>query len=188
MYTSSLLLSSSPDIWSGEDGLASKEWVFCPDRSAEASLPEASLYCGELVLGLVVPLGIPHGALATLSISSPPSSSASEPRIPSSLIPPFCLILPCRGSNVFLWRTLVLPPATPFTAFTGTPGEGWPTTWYSSLSHLSCILCLPFQVVCSTRTRFPSSSSAPLHLWSYSSLGLVFLPLGHLFGLIVGKP
>ena len=46
-------------------------------------------------------------------------------------------------------------------------------TWYSPLSHLSCILCLPFQAVFLTRTRSPMSSAAPLHLLSYSPLCLV---------------
>ena len=86
--------------------------------------------------------------------------------------PPGCLILPCRGSNRFLCRTLVLAPATPSTLYTGIPGLGCPITWYSSLSLLPCILCLPFQAVFLIRTRSPMSSPAHLHLLSYNPLCL----------------
>ena len=40
------------------------------------------------------------------------------------------------------------------------------------LSHLSWILCLPFQAVCFIRTRSHTSKAAPLHFISYSSLCL----------------
>ena len=86
--------------------------------------------------------------------------------------PSCCLILPCKGSNRLQCSTLVLPPAIHFTSYTGIPGVGCPITWYSSLSHLSCILCLPFQAVFLTRTRFPMPNAAPLHLMSYSPLCL----------------
>ena len=94
------------------------------------------------MLGLVLLLGLPWGALTTLGISSPPSISPSQPEMSSPFIPPCCLTLPCRGSNRFLWKTLVLPPATPCIVYMATPRVGWPTTWYSLLFHLSWIFCL----------------------------------------------
>ena len=100
------------------------------------------------------------------------SSSSSGAWESSTSCPPCCLTLPCRGSNRSQCRTLVLPPATLFTSYTGIPGLVCPMTWYSSLSHLSCILCLPFQAVFLTRTRSPMSSAASLHLLSYRSLCL----------------
>ena len=124
VYISSSLLSSSPDMGSGKDGAAFKEF-FCLDsslefevpdsRSAEASFTiEASSCWGGLALGLVVLLGLPWGTLATLGISSLPSSSSSELEMPSPFIPPCGLTLPCRGNNRFLCRTLVLPPCNTF--------------------------------------------------------------------------
>ena len=125
---------------SGEDGVAINEFF----RLAEASFTTETSFCWMgLNLGLVVHLDLSQGALATLGISSLPSSSSSEPEMPSSSVPPCCLTLPCRGSNRFLCRTLVLPPGNTFTVYTETLVVGWPTTWYSPLSHLSWILCLP---------------------------------------------
>ena len=100
-YISSSLLSSSPDMGSGEDGAANKEWFFCLDSSlkseapdsgsAEASFLEASFCSVGLALGLVLLLGLPWGVLSTLGISSAPSSSSSESEMPSPFIPPCCL-------------------------------------------------------------------------------------------------
>ena len=134
VYVFSPLLSSSPDMDSGEDGIVIEEGF----GSAEASATTEASFCWVgLDFGLVVLLGLSLGALATLGITSLPSSSSSEPEMPSPSVPPGSLTLPCRGSKRFLWRILDLPPATLFTVYTGTPGVGWPTTWYSPLSHLS---------------------------------------------------
>ena len=96
---------------SGEDGVAINEFF----RLAEASFTTETSFCWMgLNLGLVVHLDLSQGALATLGISSLPSSSSSEPEMPSSSVPPCCLTLPCRGSNRFLCRTLVLPPGNTF--------------------------------------------------------------------------
>ena len=124
VYISFSLPSSSPDMDSGEDGVVIKESV----RSAKTSFTRQASFCWVgCELGLMVLLGLSQGALATLGISCLPSCSSLKPEMPSPSVPPCCLTLPCRGSNRFLCMTLVQPPATLFTVYTGTPGVGWPT-------------------------------------------------------------
>ena len=129
----------------------------------------SGLFLGEAGLFPVLTWGVLGTPGNPLSSSS---SSSLGPRGSSTSCPPCCLSLPCNGSNRLQCSTLFLPPATHFTSYRGIPGLGCPITWYSSLSHLSCILCLPFQAVFLTRTRSPMSSAAPLHLLSYSPLCL----------------
>ena len=81
--SSSPLLSSSPDIDSGDGIILEKAF--------------GSTGVG-LVCGLMVTLSLPLEALAT----SPPSSSSSELVIPSSTNLPDYLTLPCRGNKRFL--------------------------------------------------------------------------------------
>ena len=77
VYSSSSLLSSSPDMCSDGEGLVILE---CVSPWWE------------------VPLGLPHGVLATLGISSPPSPS-SEPELSSSPTPPSCLSPSLQGQQ-----------------------------------------------------------------------------------------
>ena len=86
--SSSQLLSSSPDMESGGDGII---------------IGEAFGSTGVgLACGLVVTLGLPLEVLATLGITSPTSSSSSQFVGPSSTYPPSCLTLPCTGNKRFL--------------------------------------------------------------------------------------
>ena len=118
VYISSPSLSSSPDMDSGKDWNShwGGFWIsrgICHHR-------------GLLLLGGTWLWfdGTPRsllGALATLGITSTPSSSSSEPEMPSPSVPPGLPDPTLQGSKRLLWRTLVLPPATLFTVYTGTP-------------------------------------------------------------------
>ena len=170
IYTPSSPLLSSLSKLSG-NSLKSEEYF--DFKSAEPSWLEASMCWVGFAWGETCLFPVfTWGALGTPGNPLSSSSYSSGPWGYSTSCPPCCLTLPCRGSNRFWCRILVLPPATFCTLYTGIPGLGCPITWYASLSHLSCILCLHFQAVFLTRTRSPMSSAAPLHLLSYNPLCL----------------
>ena len=110
-------------------------------------------------------LALTWGALVTPDIPSSSSSSSSGFWRCSISNPPGCLILPCRGSNRFLFRILVLPLQ-----------HTLPCTWEYQ-GRLTCYLVfITLPPVLYFMFAFPGSfsisSSTPLHLWSYRLLCL----------------
>ena len=75
------------------------------------------------------------------------------------------------GSNIFRCSVRGRPlPSSWRTVNTGIDGFGWVVTTYASSSHLSAILCFPWNPTCLTKTWSAGCKVAPLTFFLYQAL------------------